>query len=213
MILTGLRAKDKSSVYLNEEVLIWKTKIPGGGDKASYRNRRGIIQSMITKYYLARYFTSYGTGNMIRYPCSFDLTDGYILEIGNNCTVREHAYFQLTKPNPKVYIDDGVVIGRYNMITIKDRLVIGKNTIIGAFVQIIDHNHSFKLGSIIKDQCAQINEVIIGQDVWIGAGAKILCGVHIGDGAVIGANAVICKDVPPFAVVGGVPGRVIKYRE
>lgn len=54
--------------------------------------------------------------------------------------------------------------------------------------------------------------VIIGNDVWIGANAVILPGVHIGDGAVIAAGAVVTKDVEPYAIVGGVPAKVIKYR-
>ncbi len=54
--------------------------------------------------------------------------------------------------------------------------------------------------------------VSIGNDVWIGQGCTILGGVTIGDGAVLAAGAVVTKDVPPYAVVGGVPAKVIKYR-
>ena len=53
---------------------------------------------------------------------------------------------------------------------------------------------------------------IIGNDVWIGTGAIIIEGVTIGDGAVVAAGAVVTKDVPPYAVVGGVPAKVIRYR-
>lgn len=55
-------------------------------------------------------------------------------------------------------------------------------------------------------------EVLIGNDVWIGAGATILSGIKIGHGAVIGANSVVTKDVPDYAIVGGVPAKVIKMR-
>lgn len=54
--------------------------------------------------------------------------------------------------------------------------------------------------------------VTIGNDVWIGLRVMVLGGVTIGDGAVVGAGAIVTKDVPPYAVVGGVPARIIKYR-
>jgi len=54
--------------------------------------------------------------------------------------------------------------------------------------------------------------LIIGNDVWIAAGAVITRGVKVGDGAVVGANAVVTKDVPPYAIVAGNPAKVIKYR-
>lgn len=52
----------------------------------------------------------------------------------------------------------------------------------------------------------------IGNDVWIGARATILEGVNIGDGVVVAAGAVVTKDIPPYAIVGGVPARIIRYR-
>ena len=55
-------------------------------------------------------------------------------------------------------------------------------------------------------------KTIIGNDVWIGDQCFIKAGVKVGDGAVIGAHAVVTHDVPPYAIVGGVPARVIRYR-
>lgn len=55
-------------------------------------------------------------------------------------------------------------------------------------------------------------DVVIGSDVWIGTEALILSGVKIGDGAVVGARAVVTRDVPPYAIVAGNPARIVKYR-
>ena len=110
-----------------------------------------------------------------------------------------------------------------------------ENAAIGYFCSIADHcriglaNHTLDLlstspvftlaNNAVKTKWVESNvdtksskKVIIGNDVWIGSHALILGGVKIGDGAVIGAGAVVTKDVPPYAVVGGVPARIIKYR-
>jgi acetyltransferase-like isoleucine patch superfamily enzyme len=55
-------------------------------------------------------------------------------------------------------------------------------------------------------------DVIIGNDVWIGEGSTIMSGVNIGDGAIIGTNSHIVKDIPPYAIAGGNPAKIIKYR-
>ena len=55
-------------------------------------------------------------------------------------------------------------------------------------------------------------DIIIDDDVWVGYGATILSGVHIGQGAVVAAGAVVTKDIPPYAIAAGVPAKVVKYR-
>lgn len=62
------------------------------------------------------------------------------------------------------------------------------------------------------DKIAETKPIIIGNDVFIGANVTILDGVTIGDGAIIGACALVNKDVPPYAIVGGVPAKIIRYR-
>ncbi len=57
-----------------------------------------------------------------------------------------------------------------------------------------------------------MKDTIVGHDVWIGHDAAIMPGVHIGAGAIIGARAIVAKDVPPYAVVGGNPAKVIRMR-
>lgn len=71
-------------------------------------------------------------------------------------------------------------------------------------------NNRFEEYSYIDNEKKYFVE--IGNDVWIGYGALILSGVHIGDGSIVAAGAVVVNDVPPYSIVGGVPAKVIKYR-
>ena len=64
----------------------------------------------------------------------------------------------------------------------------------------------------LGDEAFSKGDIVVGDDVWIGYGATIMSGVHIGQGAVVAAGAVVTKDVPPYAIVGGVPAKVIRYR-
>ncbi|MBG0761633.1 hypothetical protein BOO22_19695 [Vibrio cidicii] len=76
--------------------------------------------------------------------------------------------------------------------------------------------YSKKVGFVAKNRSIEhltnLKKIKIGNDVWIGANVILLPGVSIGDGAVIAAGAVVSKDVPPYAIVGGVPAKLIKYR-
>jgi acetyltransferase-like isoleucine patch superfamily enzyme len=94
---------------------------------------------------------------------------------------------------------------------------IGSKVIMGPNVTIITGEHPIDLrGRYIYDIKEKRPEedvrVKIQDDVWLGAGATILKGVEIGRGAVVAAGAVVKKDVPPYAIVGGIPAKVIKYR-
>ena len=75
------------------------------------------------------------------------------------------------------------------------------------------YNHGFRAGQPVRTQPLQSKgDIIINDDVWIGVGVIVLDGVHIGRGAVIGAGAVVTKDIPPNSIAMGVPARVIKMR-
>ena len=91
---------------------------------------------------------------------------------------------------------------------------IGDNVMMGPQCMIYTRNHRFDRVDIPMNQqgMQDFKPVVIGNDVWIGARVTILPGVQIGNGCIIGAGAVVTKDLPDFAIGGGNPARVLKFR-
>lgn len=117
--------------------------------------------------------------------------------------------------SPNLHIGEDCHFGAYNHITCTNRVIIGNNVLTGKWVTITDNSH----GQFVKEQLAippilrpicSKGEVVIGDNVWIGDKATILPGVHIGDGAVVAANAVVTKDVPSNSMVAGNPAIVVR---
>lgn len=92
-------------------------------------------------------------------------------------------------------------------------ITIGDDVLLGPKVVMWARDHGIASDRPIREQPHRVEPIRIGNDVWIGAAAVVLCGVTIADGAVVGAGSVVTKDVPPRAVVAGVPARIIKYRQ
>lgn len=123
------------------------------------------------------------------------IRNGQFVSIGDNCLINHNCLIQAGK-SPAGYIK----IGNY--------VHTGVNVMMMAF------NHGFYTRDIpTKEQDYFEAPIIINDDVWIGAGSIILSGVTIGKGAIIAAGAVVNKDVPDYAIVGGVPAKILKYRD
>jgi Acetyltransferase (isoleucine patch superfamily) len=132
----------------------------------------------------------------------------------------------LVNLNKNVFIDKGTyTVPKILFIEDGATLRIGKFCSIASNVEIflggehfIDRVSTYPFGDLyLKHKSYKVNSttkgpVTIGNDVWIGRGAKILSGVSIGDGAVIAAGSLIVKNIPSYAVAGGNPARIIKYR-
>lgn len=90
-------------------------------------------------------------------------------------------------------------------------LSIGDYCMVGGGTLICGVNHGSALGTPMRHQKAKSAGIVIKDDVWIGMGC-VITGVTIGEGAIVSAGAVVLDDVPPMAVVGGVPAKVLKMR-
>ena len=92
-------------------------------------------------------------------------------------------------------------------------LTIGSNVAVAAHVVFASVGHGYDRVDVpMVDQPTTSRQIVIEDDVWIGANAVIIGGVTVGTGTIVGAGAVVTKDVPPFSVVGGTPARVIRDR-
>jgi len=113
---------------------------------------------------------------------------------------------------PRLQFGDRSYLGPYTFVGSYLPLNVGSNTIIGAHSYLITANHEWKGRQPIREQGYRAAPIEIGDDVWIGCHCVILPGVTIGDQAIIGAGAVVTKDVPAGETWGGVPARKIGER-
>ena len=173
---------------------------------------RKIVQylALIAYYGFARYLPASNTefGWWVR-PIRGFICRRIFQKAGNHITIERGAHFGYGSQ---------IEIGNYSGIgvdcDVRGQVTIGDDVMMGPQVVIMTKHHRFDRTDIpIRCQgYLPPQPVIIEDGVWIGWRVIILPGVRIGKQAVIGAGAVITKDVPPYAVVGGVPARVIRYR-
>lgn len=112
-----------------------------------------------------------------------------------------------------INISENTFLGEYVCIYGHGGVDVGQNTLIAMHTCIVSSNHTVpNKSTLIRSQGDILLPVKIGNDVWIGAGAKILGGITIGDGCVIAAGAVVTKSLPPYAIAMGVPATIVSYR-
>lgn len=134
-------------------------------------------------------------------------------------TMPDSVDFQFIHPGlvinfpENVRLGNNLIFNRNVSITARSGVSLGNDVLLGPNVVINDSNHQFTdIDKPITTQGHTAREIVIEDDVWIAANSVILKGVHIGKGAVVAAGSVVTKDVPPYAVVAGVPARQIKNR-
>ena len=130
------------------------------------------------------------------------------VRFGHDALIFPGLYLE-TNDVGSIEIGDGVVLSRGVHIVARAGIIIGHGTMIGEYSSIRDANHAHVPGVKIREAGHASRPIWIGDEVWIGRGVTVLGGVTIGNGATVGANAVVTHDVPPGAMVAGVPAREI----
>jgi len=157
---------------------------------------------------IAPVFSRAGKGGSI--GRGFRIPGNLLITVGDRVAFRDDVYLG---GNGKLIIGSYTAINAGCLITAMERVEIGSNVMLAPRVYILDVDHSFDRRDIpIAQQGYKVQPVVIEDDVWVGAGAVITKGVRIGRGAIIGANSVVTRDVPQYAIAAGVPARVIKVR-
>jgi len=150
--------------------------------------RFDLTVSLTSKIYSRYLFKRAGKGVKIKAGCIIDSPEN--IEVGN--------YFNL---------------GEYSFVSGQGGVFVGNNVMIGHHVSILSSEHVYDKTHIpMREQGARYSFVKIEDDVWIGAGARILKGVLLGKGSIVASNAVVSKPVAPYSIVGGVPAHLIKTR-
>jgi acetyltransferase-like isoleucine patch superfamily enzyme len=117
-------------------------------------------------------------------------------------------------PGKNLIMGSHVDLAKDVIITTTGGVYIGDRTLIGYRTQILSANHSIPaIGLPFPISGDSYRKIYISNDVWIGANCIITAGVTIGEGAVIAGGSVVTKDVPPNAIYGGVPAKLLKMRE
>jgi len=129
---------------------------------------------------------------------------------GTNVNIERKAYFQ-NGFNIEIGDNSGIGVNAW----ISNNTIIGSNVLMGPDVVIFSGSHKFsEKGKLIREQGYDNPvPVVIEDDVWIGTRVIIMSGVIIGQGAVIGAGSIVTKSIVPYAVVAGIPAKVLDFRK
>ena len=136
------------------------------------------------------------------------------VKIGGNVHIGENTVIE---EGCRIIGTPGITIGKNFYATayvhMLGGITIGDDVIVGPKVVMWARDHGISKDKPIREQPHLVKPITIGSDVWIGAAAVILKGVNIADGAIVAAGSVVTRDIPAWAIVAGVPARVMRYRK
>jgi acetyltransferase-like isoleucine patch superfamily enzyme len=136
------------------------------------------------------------------------------VRFGNRVTLGDFGWVQgtahLANKGVSLVIEDHVYIGPFAVIGFHGPVVIGSGTAIGAGFRLSAQEHDLSAGEEIGSTAGKGRGISIGRNCWLGNDVKVLDGVGLGDGCVVGAGSVVTRSFPPKSVVAGVPARLLR---
>ena len=167
-----------------------------------------------TQTFYKMMFKSMGAKSVVKKPMF--LTPEYI-SVGNACYIWNDARIEAITSyandsfNPHIILEDGVTIQQRCHLTAADTLIIGKDTAILFDVMITNIDHEYEdLSMPVAKQPLIVKKTQIGENCFIGSGAKIQAGTILGKHCVVGTNAVVRGHFPDYCVIVGVPAKIVK---
>lgn len=136
----------------------------------------------------------------------------WCVELGDRVLIEADVYLKIVADAAALRLGEHTFVGRGVEFDIMSSVSVGSHSLIAPRCFITDHVHGIRPDLRIDQQPCEAQPVVIGSDVWLGAGTVVLPGVKIGDGAVVGANSVVTSDVAPHTVVAGAPARFLRNR-
>lgn len=178
---------------------------------------RSVRDNIYTGYHADR-FCSFSRGK-IEYPAE-QIAGHRFISVGQGTLLGKHIVLTAFEKRgdqtfqPRISIGDHCILGEHMHITAVGNVKIGNNLLAGRFCLITDNSHGMinygELSTHPIDRPLSHKDVSIGDNVWLGDAVRILPGVTIGNGCIIGAGSIVTKDVPDFCVAAGNPARIIK---
>jgi len=190
-------------------------------DTVTYQGKKLLLQRSLNLIlalynYFVWHWRFYSFGWRSRLGRCDMMTNPGAISIGKMVHIRKGARLEAVgswdRKSPKISIGDGTAIQFYFHCGAAESVTIGKNVLISGRVYISDHDHIFDDPEKPPILCHELRSkpVVIEDGAWLGEGCVILKGVTVGKRAVVGANAVVTKDIPPFSIVAGIPARIIR---
>ena len=219
-LVVGSRSLARLVVY--EAVVLFTSWVPGALGlvlrRTTYRWLLGSVGRNVT----------FGHGVVLRHPHKVHLGDDVVVDdlvvldakgtsnrgirVGSGVFLGRGTI--LSCKDGDITLGDHVNIGFHSEIFSGSQVTVGRHGLFAAYTYLVGGGHEFARADVpVIEQERRSRGITLGEDVWVGAGAKVMDGVTIGDHVVVGAGAVVTDDLPAGVVALGVPARVVRSRE